>query len=175
MATASSNTEPQDRNDAEIKVAGGQMGYGNSRNQDGQMEQDVALSQAAPTHVDQHIAGETSGRPGTSMKAAANRPLNEGDRGSGRFPLLRAQYRTLGASSHSGRRRFLYSGQYERGDYFQNQRFFAPRRFRSPHMRIYIHSPETVKNISARPDSMTIISPQIPPSLPECRWWKSPR
>ena len=85
MPSADSNTAAQDRNDAENagagSQAGGQMGYGNSRSQDGQMEQDVALSQIPSLDGAQHIVGETSDRPNLHVKAAANRPLYEGDRG----------------------------------------------------------------------------------------------
>ncbi|MXP47614.1 hypothetical protein GRI43_09505 [Altererythrobacter luteolus] len=81
MASADSNTAPRNRNDEGGTGADTQMGYGNSRNQDGQMEQDIALSQVPPMQGDQHIVGETSDRPDLSVKAAANRPLYEGDRG----------------------------------------------------------------------------------------------
>ncbi|MBT8426887.1 MAG: hypothetical protein KJO02_02535 [Erythrobacter sp.] len=60
-----------------------QRGYGNARNEDGQMEQDVATA----SHGEQPLAqgdsensaqpGEISDRPDTRAAADANRPLGE--------------------------------------------------------------------------------------------------
>ena len=57
------------------KQAEAQSGYGNARDEDGQMEQDVASEGEVPS-PDAPQPGEVSDRPDTRAAADANRPLS---------------------------------------------------------------------------------------------------
>ncbi|QZD91030.1 hypothetical protein K3148_06505 [Qipengyuania aurantiaca] len=62
------------------KQAEAQQGYGNARNENGQMEQDIAtgsLGNASLAQDDSAQPGEISDRPDERAAADANRPLGE--------------------------------------------------------------------------------------------------
>ena len=54
-----------------------QVAYGNSKDREGQMEQDIATDGAKnSTKGDESLVGETSADPATRAKADGNRPLS---------------------------------------------------------------------------------------------------
>ena len=74
--------ENQRQNEQQEKQGKAQRGYGNARNEDGQMEQDIATASLGEQPLAQGDAstgtaqpGEISSRPDERAEADANRPL----------------------------------------------------------------------------------------------------
>ena len=74
--------ENQRQNEQQEKQVKAQRGYGNARNEDGQMEQDIATASLGEQPLAQGDAstgtaqpGEISSRPDERAEADANRPL----------------------------------------------------------------------------------------------------